>query len=222
MKRLSENDLVGQRFGRLVIMSFSHCQNRRSSWLCLCDCGNSSVVNYQNLKNGSTSSCGCYTRELSTTHGASGTPEHRVWKSMRGRCYNKKSMDYYLYGGRGIVVCARWRYSFTNFLADMGKRPSAKHSIERKNVNENYEPENCIWALPTVQSRNTRRTVNITAFGKTQCQKDWSIELGISEGTITYRLRKGLTPEEALSLAARNQAGYINKIIEGRSSLCST
>lgn len=86
----------------------------------------------------------------------SNTPEHRVWRGMQERCYNARRQDWPDYGGRGITVCDRWRDSFETFLADMGPRPSPKHSVDRIDNAKGYEPGNCRWATATEQARNRR------------------------------------------------------------------
>ena len=157
----SKMKLEGMRFGRLLVISENGRDNdKRVIWNCLCDCGKPVTVRSTHLKRGSIKSCGCLRVETSTkrttTHGKSKTPEYQVWCSMIKRCSNEKSTGYPDYGGRGITVCERWD-KFENFLEDMGLRPGPLHSIERKDVNGNYEPENCKWASPTEQSRNTRK-----------------------------------------------------------------
>jgi len=154
-------NLQGMKFGRLLVVSENGRGNdKRVLWNCLCDCGKSAAVRSTHLKRGSIKSCGCLRVETSTkratTHGKSKAPEYEVWCSMIKRCRNKKSTGYPDYGGRGITVCERWN-RFENFIEDMGPRPSQFHSIDREEVNGNYEPGNCKWATPAEQSRNTRK-----------------------------------------------------------------
>jgi hypothetical protein len=117
-----------------------------------------------------------------------GTPEYRTWNNIKNRCLNANNDRFDDYGGRGIMICDRWLNSFENFYEDMGPRPSDKHSIERKNNYGNYEPSNCIWALPTVQNRNTRRVKLYTYKGQTKMLCDWIDELGLDRNTVYYRL----------------------------------
>lgn len=156
-------DLTGQKFGRLTVLKFSHTDGHRFS-SCLCDCGETKTVRNSGLLSGNTRSCGCLQLEiaaanikkLKTTHGMTETVEYYTWGSMKDRCYNKKNKAFRYYGGRGIKVCKRWISSFENFFADMGLRPSPKHSIDRINNNENYSPKNCKWSTMTEQVSNRR------------------------------------------------------------------
>ena len=157
--------LMGQRFARLVAVERA-LLNGRAHWCCRCDCGQIAIVDQARLLAGRTKSCGCYRRDhmLSVRtedgnkkHGRARSKEYSVRQNMLSRCYNPKSTSYQYYGARGVVVCDRWRESFENFLADMGRAPSAKHSIDRKNNDGNYEPGNCRWATALEQNRNQRK-----------------------------------------------------------------
>jgi hypothetical protein len=117
-------------------------------------------------------------------------PEYRAWRSMRDRCYNLNYSSYPIYGGRGISVCEAWNGSFERFLADMGMKPSPKHSIERLDVNGNYEPNNCVWADHFQQANNRRNNRIITANGKTQTLAQWCRESGMDK--TLFRLRCNL------------------------------
>jgi hypothetical protein len=108
------------------------------------------------LTSGRSTSCGCYSAELATRHGLHGTSEYRAYYNMIKRCEYKSDVAYADYGGRGIRVCSEWRRSFEQFYEDMGPKPSPEHSIDRIEVNDNYEPANCRWAIPEIQERNKR------------------------------------------------------------------
>jgi hypothetical protein len=110
---------------------------------------------------------------------------------MIGRCYRKKDHKYKNYGGRGIKVCRRWLSGFENFLDDMGRRPSKKHSLERKNVHKDYGPKNCIWALPLVQAANKTTTVRIIVGGREMHQAGLARMLGVTSSAIHNHLVKG-------------------------------
>lgn len=126
-------------------------------------------------------------------------PEKTAWKNMIQRCTYSKHPAWKDYGGRGITVCDRWRNDFKAFLADMGDRPSPKHSLERKRVNEGYSSDNCVWAVRKVQARNTRRARMLTHRGETLCLAEWAERLGVKSETIRSRLRMGWSEERALT-----------------------
>jgi hypothetical protein len=186
-------DFTNERFGRLVVTGFAGMIRRGRHWTCRCDCGNTSTVGTAQLLSGHTKSCGCLKDDLlvdrSRTHGVSGTAEYDAWFQMLKRCTDPSTKHYDRYGGRGITVCERWR-SLENFLADMGKRPSPRHSIDRIDNNGNYEPSNCRWATMSVQKRNYSRNRFYSYSGKTLCLKDWSREMGIHMNTLRSRLDK--------------------------------
>lgn len=162
-------DLKGNRFDRLLVIERSGTGNTgQALWKCLCDCGKEANVLSDNLKRGKQRSCGCLLIESRITHGATSggkTEEYKVWQEMRRRCNDEKSNNYHLYGGRGIKVCERWENSFENFLEDMGKRTSPRHSIDRIFNDEDYKPGNCRWATGSEQSINQRiRKTNTSGY----------------------------------------------------------
>lgn len=196
--------LIGLRCGRLVIVAINGVVNRRMRVTARCDCGKQIDVLAQSLKSGNTKSCGCFKldsiRKRQTTHGMSHSPEFWVWVAMNERCSNKKNRQYRRYGGRGISVCHRWKKSFSHFIADMGRRPSAKHELDRFPDNDgNYEPGNCRWATRKQQTRNTSRNRFVTVSGKRMCVRDAADHLGLNAGTIYVRIHRGRSPQEAIS-----------------------
>ncbi len=190
-------DLSKSRFGRLVALKIVSLDERgRATWLCQCDCGTKVECQAVRLRSGNTKSCGCLridvTRARSKTHGYAPQgrrpPEYTAWANMIARCNNEKHEKYPHYGGRGIKVATRWLDSFETFLADVGDRPNVRYSIDRINVNGNYEPGNVRWATKHQQMRNRRDNRLITFGGQTKTLKDWATEIGIDESTLRYRL----------------------------------
>jgi hypothetical protein len=173
----------------------------KNKFLCICDCGVEKYFNKYSIIKGYTKSCGCLRKELlankNKTHGMSRSPENNSWRSMMTRCYNKNYPKYRNYGGRGIKVCLRW-HKFENFFNDMGVREKGK-TLDRINNNKNYSPKNCRWADNRQQSLNKRTSRKITAFGVTKNLKEWVDFTGINRSVITRRLKKGKSPETALT-----------------------
>lgn len=140
------------------------------------------------------------------THGDHGTPESKAWKAMRQRCRNPRCREWKFYGGRGIGICQEWD-DYPRFLADMGRRPSAKHSLDRIDNSRGYEPSNCRWATDTEQCRNRRNNHLITSGSETLSVAAWSARTGIPYSTLLFRIRAGWDVERALTAPIDHQAG---------------
>lgn len=175
---MAASDIIGARFGRLLVTEEAepvvrtypdkpsrHRVQKTRQFKCRCNCGEATVVALSHLRSGQVSSCGCLGKErrqaANLVHGEASnktsSAEYRTWAKMIERCENPKVINFANYGGRGIRVCERWRSSFEAFLADMGRKPSPKHSIDRYPDNDgNYEPTNCRWATAKQQRANRR------------------------------------------------------------------
>lgn len=193
---------AGMKFNRLTVV----CEVERKHpkiplFLCRCDCGNETKVNKYHLISWHTSSCGCrqkqYAAKRLNSHGKLETPTYRSWYAMLTRCTNKNTKSYHHYGGRGITICDKWMSSFENFLHDMGERP-LKKSLDRIDVNGNYEPDNCRWATALEQARNTRAVRILHFNGISKCVTEWAEIIGISPKVIYSRLQNGIAIEEVL------------------------
>lgn len=131
-------------------------------------------------------------------HASENSPSYRTWRGMLTRCNNPADANRHNYGGRGIRVCDRWRTDFAAFLADMGERPSDDHSIDRIDVNGNYEPGNCRWATPTEQANNTRTNRLITIDGTTHTMAEWARLMGVRDCVPMNRIRRGWSEQDAV------------------------
>lgn len=200
-------DRTGQVFGRLRVIEFAGTTGgktgrKRSVWRCQCDCGNITLVKSDSMKCGNTFSCGCLNTELtkarSTEHGMTYSPTWKCWNAMIGRCYVTSHTSYPRYGARGIIVCDRWRHSFSNFLDDMGERPTLRHTVDRRENSLGYSPENCGWATYKEQNRNKSNNHRLTIGDRTMTIVEWSEESGVRNTRICSRIRAGWSPERAV------------------------
>lgn len=203
--------IEGTRYGRLVaVREVERGPRNLRRFLCHCDCGAETIVGLAYLRSGSTRSCGCLRDELLhlnwRKHGESAgqrTPEYRSWKSMCERCQNPHNRAFPGYGGRGISVCDRWRNSYEAFLADMSRRPTSRHSLDRINVDGNYEPGNCRWATMLEQNNNRRSNRRIEIGGEGHTVAEWARLTGTPKSTILARLEDGWDAERAIFAPVR-------------------
>lgn len=196
-------ELTGQRFGRLVAVERVSNKGKETKWRCVCDCGNFTEVYSCNLTRGLTKSCGCYQSECSAArkykHGLSDSRIHGIWSEMWKRCTTPSYKRYDAYGGRGITICDEWR-EFTAFYEwAMRNGYSDNLTIDRKDNDGNYCPENCRWADMYTQANNTRRNVYITRNGITRTVTEWERAMGFPAGRIKGRIARGMDIERAFS-----------------------
>lgn len=166
---------------------------RAKLWRLKCSCGVECVAPDRQVTSNLKKSCGHLKKHPNIkTHGdargKSGTPEWRGWRAMKNRCTNPNDVFYSKYGGRGITICNRW-LKYENFLEDMGRKPSHKHTLDRINNDGNYEPANCKWSTPIEQANNKRNTKYVTYKGKTDTVANWARELDIGYFQLYDRLR---------------------------------
>lgn len=217
-------DISGQKFSRLTVIH--HIDGYY--WLCRCECGVEKRVKSSNLKSGNVRSCGCLSVDRSKLtnrkHGGFGTPEYYLWNAMIHRCTHETCDKWEYYGGRGIDVCSRWRngenglHGFECFLADMGSRPTPKHTLDRINNAADYSPDNCKWITHKENCRNRRSNVMVVYDGREMLLSDavqyvyngpkaWNLFSGV----YYPRTRAGMTPQEALDsiIAKRRKSGKL-------------
>lgn len=202
-------DLTGQRFGRLVVIERAETTHVSTRWKCKCDCGNECVVLAQNLKKGHTKSCGCFREEVRPKqkfkHGYRHTRIYGVYCRIKGRCYNPNDPRYASYGGRGIKMCDEWYESpekFCKWAESHGYDPNAEYgecTIDRIDVNGNYEPSNCRFTNLQVQSNNRQNTIYIEHNGMRKTITEWSEFFNFDRMKLYYHLvQKGKTIQELI------------------------
>lgn len=204
-------DLVGHRFGRLVVIKpMGHNSKGRALWLCKCDCGNERIINVECLKYGYSKSCGCLRAEGNSkrTHGLSFSRLWRIHSQMKVRCYDKKSDAYKNYGARGITICDEWLgenglKNFSEWAYSNGY--SEKLTIDRKDNSKGYSPDNCRWTDRKTQNRNRRTNHFITYQGESKTIAEWSEVTGIKYHTLKCRIKAGWNVEDALTREVRKR-----------------
>lgn len=228
------NDPTGQPFGRLRALGFLRMDRHGSVWDCLCDpelggCGARCEAFVSKLRSGRKASCGCLQAEHRAVGGyghvrvhgearsGARTPEYRTWMAMVERCENPSNRGFSRYGGRGIRVCARWRADYPAFLADMGRKPTTKHSIDRVDNDNSYTcglcddckargaVANCRWATLSEQACNTLKSRRLEIRGVTKNITAWARERGMVLHTIQWRLARGWDAESAVMTPPRHE-----------------
>lgn len=195
-------DLSGQTFGDLKVLKRGRKWGR-TIWECSCVCGETTSVISSHLHRGDVVSCGCRKiKHGDTKRSAPRTKEWLTWAAMIRRCSYPSQRNYKDYGARGIKVCKRWA-DFANFLTDMGRAPSQKHSIDRVNSDGDYEPSNCRWSTSIDQNRNRTVAVWVLWKGERRHVVDLAEEFGLKAHTLRTRLRKGWEVEKALTAPLR-------------------
>lgn len=200
-------DLTGMRFGHLIVIKraenhVSPCGHSYVMWECLCDCGRLSVIKASNLANGLSKKCR-YCKDGTPNsryrfHGETKSRLWRIWRNMRSRCENPNASEYENYGGRGICLCEEWKdyVSFRNWALSHGY--SDELSLDRRDNNKGYNPENCRWATRDEQQRNRKNNIFVEYKGQKKILKDWAEDLGIPYSRIQARLSLGWSFEDAV------------------------
>lgn len=197
-------DVTGERYGRLTALRRDGSIRRRAAWLFACDCGGEVRAQLASVRGRQKQSCGCRYRDSrrssAATHGRSSDPLYKVWAAAKQRCTNPRDRRYADYGGRGIVMCERWLRSFEAFVSDMGECPPGK-TLDRRDNDGPYSPENCRWATPVEQQRNRRSSILVEHGGETISLSELARRYGVALTGILYRMRTtGLPASEAVKL----------------------
>lgn len=200
---------VGDKYNRLTLLE----KVEKNKWLCLCDCGNKKVISENHIGDGHTKSCGCLIKDTITKHGLSRSRIYNTYMAMLDRCNNANCKSYDIYGGRGIKVCDEWQGEdgFKNFNDWATKNGYSDNlTIDRIDVNGNYEPSNCRWADWYTQNNNLRSNRNITIDGITHTASEWGRIVGIKTGTIFSRLSLGMSERDAIMTPLMRKRGTKN------------
>jgi hypothetical protein len=199
---VGEDRVVNNRWTQIGVSFFVQSgKDRKRKAVFECSCGSRDVLNVSSIRTGHSKSCGCLSHELlskrNTTHGMSHTTEYEIWLGMLKRCRNPNCHAYERYGGRGIDVCERWE-SFENFFSDMGNRPEGM-SIDRVDNDKGYFLDNCRWASPMQQARNSRMNKIVNVDGVSMCISEWAEVVGMKQDTVGMRMLRGWSGEKAVT-----------------------
>ena len=207
-------NLVGQKFGKLTVIALESGRTTDDrKWRCVCDCGGEKVTSEDNLKRGHCKSCGCLYKnnggsEKKNIPFGSTSKLYNVWQNMRSRCKNPKDNNYKKYGARGITVCKEWDSypSFREWALSNGYKEGENRrncTIDRIDVDGNYEPNNCRWATAFEQVNNRRNTIRIEFNGETHALAQWAKETGIDYEVLLHRYIRGWSAERMLTQPVR-------------------
>jgi len=220
-------NLEGDRFGRWTVIKKDTAErfyksgrkNTSALWLCRCDCGSEKLISSNSLLSGFSKSCGCLQSEIAKTvnkkHGLYNTRLYRIWLGIKERCLNPKNTGYSCYGGRGILICDEWRDFETFFAWASENGYSDSLTIERKDVNGNYCPENCCFISMQEQHLNKTTTVWVEAWGERRRIFEWMQDprcKATSEALIRNRVYRGIEPERAIGQARLNENRKVNLV----------
>jgi len=211
MGKTSKQCIVGKKYGILTVISEIETRNKNGHIMynVKCDCGKEKQVLGASLKRGASRSCNKCSL-LTGSHGMWKSREFSIWQSMKDRCYNSNNPRYKNYGGRGIIICDKWKDSFSNFYLDMGE--SNDLTIDRVDVNGNYEPSNCRWTTPKIQARNRTNNKVYTYLEETLCMSEWCEKLNISTSTFNNRILRGWSIEKIVNTPINVKHRKINKL----------
>jgi hypothetical protein len=210
-------DLTGHKYGKLTVLKMADKKgkNQECYWLCECDCENKTkkIISGNNLRHGRTKSCGC---GKAKTHDLSKSRVYKIYRSMIQRCYNPNAHAYEIYGGRGIKICDEWidkKEGFVRFYNwSMNNGYSDNLTIDRINVNGNYEPNNCKWSTMKDQQNNKRTNTLIEIDGEIKNIRQWADEFGLTHALISQRLKSGVVGRDLLKLpekrTSEKQSGH--------------
>lgn len=196
--RRKYKDLTGMKFGRLTVIGIDDRGTRKAYWNCICDCGNAKSVRSDSLQSGAIKSCGCIKKEQDKVnliknhkHKQSGTRLYKIWQGIKRRCYNVHDSRYHRYGGRGITVCDEWKDDFSVFYEwAIANGYSDELTIDRKNNDGNYTPDNCKWADAKEQCNNRSTNIRITIGNSTRTLTEWCEIFGLDYKKINARYHR--------------------------------
>lgn len=201
---------AGYKFGRYTVIRLDESRKSRRHWVCKCSCGNVKSVREDHVLDGRVVSCGCHKDENSAdrlrTHGKSRTPLYRIYKHILGRCYCETDNRYKDYGGRGISVCDEWKGDFLSFYEwAVNNGYDKRLTIDRRNNDGDYSPENCRWVNHETQSNNKRNNHFIEYMGSRFTVSQWAHRLGMDPKILDNRLRRGWTVKRAITQPLRQR-----------------